>query len=771
MAIEETKILELVGGAKEPLGVGDLLEGLGLTEEDRTDLKRALRGLVREGALARHGKRWSPAAGGGAARGGDLAPGGRATPPPALVSGARAPRGRFVVGVLRRHEDGFGFVEPLSGARGQDLYLPAEDARRALDGDLIKVEVVEGRRGRPAGKFVALVEGRRTRAIGTYLARGKSSVVVPKDRAVAEAIFVPPFAKAREGQLVTVELERGASAKGGPTGKVAAVVGQPGEPMAEVLEAAFGQGFSDVFPADVLAEAARAPAGVVEADRAGRRDLRSLRLVTIDGEDARDFDDAVFVERAGAGYRLVVAIADVAHYVRPGQPLDHEALRRGTSVYFPSAVLPMLPERLSNGLCSLKPEEERLCLVADLVFERTGSGAAVASAEIYEGLMQSAARCTYTEVARVLAGEKVPSREFLREDFALMEELAKRLIAARQERGSLDFDLAEVKVKLGDDGRPQRLEKRQRNIAHRIVEEFMLAANEAVARYFSTRALPTVYRVHGEPDEAKLSTFLGLARAHGFALEPGEEISGKALNALLRRIAGSPEQRTLNFLMLRSMMQAIYSQKNIGHFGLAAPFYLHFTSPIRRYPDLMVHRLLKEHWARGARTLAGEERDSTEDRLDGISARSSERERAAMIAERDVAAYYAALYLSEKVGEEFDGVVSAVTEFGFFVELAEEFVEGLVKAQAVGEGASFDAERHRLLFANGLSVRIGAAVHVRVENVSVARRHIDFALLSLEGKKVQGAAPAPGVEVLAPAVRKGKPSFEKKKRRGGKRRR
>jgi ribonuclease R len=769
MNVEDKRILEVVGSAERPLGVGDLLEALGLDPGERTELKRALRELVRAGALSRYGKRWSSAQTDAVAKGGAEGAD-RATRPPALVTGSRAGKGRFVVGVLRRHEDGFGFVEPLSGARGQDLYLPAEDACRALDGDLVKVEVVEGRRGRPAGRFLGLVEPRRTRAIGTYLARGKSSVVVPKDRAVAEAIFVPPFGKAREGQLVAVELERGTPAKGGPTGKVVAVVGEPGEPMAEVFEAAYGQGFSDAFPADVLAEAARAPSGVVEADRAGRRDLRSLRLVTIDGEDARDFDDAVYVERAGSGYRLVVAIADVAHYVRPGRSLDHEALRRGTSVYFPSAVLPMLPERLSNGLCSLKPDEERLCLAADLIFERAGSGAALVSAEIYEGLMQSAARCTYAEVAQVLAGDKVAHREFLREDFALMEELAKRLIATREERGSLDFDLPEVKAKLGDDGRPLKLEKRERNIAHRIVEEFMLAANEAVARYFSTRALPTVYRVHGEPDEVKLETFLALARAHGFALESGAEISGKALNALLRRIAGSPEQRTLNFLMLRSMMQAIYSHENIGHFGLAAPFYLHFTSPIRRYPDLMVHRLLKEHWARGARTLAGEEREAIEEQLDGISARSSERERAAMRAERDVAAYYAALYLSDKVGEEFDGVVSAVTEFGFFVEITEEFAEGLVKAQSLGEGAWFDPERHRLVFSSGLSVHIGAAARIRVENVSVSRRHIDFALLSLEGKKVHGAAPEGAAEGPPPRERKGGPKDERRRRKEKRRR-
>jgi ribonuclease R len=512
-------------------------------------------------------------------------------------------------------------------------------------------------------------------------------------------------------------------------------VGAPGEPRVEALRVAYAKGFADLFPDAVREEASRVPDHVTAADRAGRRDLTGLRLVTIDGADARDFDDAVFVERLPGGrkkggWRLVVAIADVAHYVRPGSALDAEALRRGTSVYFPSMVLPMLPERLSNGICSLNPHVERLCMVADLRIDDRGE---TVGSELYAAVMRSAARCTYDEVAASLAGEKVPGKEPFREDFATMAELQERLTAMRARRGSIDFDIPESKIVLDATGRVQGIERRPRNRAHRVVEEFMLAANEAVARHFGRRELATIYRVHGTPDEEKLEAFRELAAAHGFPVPEGP-LAPRALNALLHRFAGHAQQRALNQLLLRAMMQAVYSPENVGHFGLAAEHYLHFTSPIRRYPDLMVHRLLMEEQERGALPGRIPARDLAE-----IALLASERERAAMQAEREIHAFYAALFMQERVGERFPGVVASVVDFGLFVEIEPWFVEGLVKAEDLGSGFALDKRLHALVQpATGRAYRVGDRVEVEVAAASPTRRQIDLSLV--EGGEVSRAA-------------------------------
>jgi ribonuclease R len=347
------------------------------------------------------------------------------------------------------------------------------------------------------------------------------------------------------------------------------------------------------------------------------------------------------------------------------------------------------------------------------------------TAEVYEGVMRSAARCTYTEVARVLDGEKVPQRERFRGAFELMAELQAKLTAMRRRRGAIDFDLPEAKIVLADDGSVAAIEKRPRNRAHRIVEEFMLAANEAVARWFGARDLPTIYRVHGVPDEEKLEAFLDLARTHGFEVPEGSD--PRALNELLEELKGHAQQRALNQLLLRAMMQAVYSPENIGHYGLAAEHYLHFTSPIRRYPDLVVHRLLKEEWARRQGDAV---RGTPEGRLEELAALSSERERAAMEAEREIASFYAALFMKDKVGERFDGVVAAVVEFGLFVELERWFVEGLVRVEDLGGAFALDPVQHALVDgASGRAFRVGDRVKVEVLSASPARRRIELGLV------------------------------------------
>jgi ribonuclease R len=720
-------LAELRRAAGKPLGVHELMQRARLHAGERTDAKRALRDLVKEGLALRDGKRFSLAG----ARPAPAEPGALAAP---RGGGRRAGAGKGIVGTLARHRDGFGFVARLD-RDGEDVFVPPKEAAKALDGDLVRIAIVPGRGGRTMGEILEVVERRRRMMLGTYHARGAQSFVVPVDAELGGAVPVGETGAARDGDMVKVALDPESKAL---RGAVVESVGRPGSPRAEVLRVAYAKGFSDVFPEPVEAESRRVPEEVGEADRRGRRDLRHLPLVTIDGEDARDFDDAVWVERLPARrgrpeFRLVVAIADVSHYVRPGSALDAEATRRATSVYFPMQVLPMLPERLSNGICSLNPDVDRLCMVADMVIDARGETRA---AEIYEGVMRSAARCTYTEVARVLDGEAIPSRERFRPIFEQMAELQEALGAMRRRRGSIDFDLAESRVVLDPDGNVVGIEKRPRNRAHRIVEEFMLAANEAVARFFGTRKLPTVYRVHGTPDEEKLAAFLALAATHGFDV-PEIPADPRALNALLEKLKGHAQQRAMNQLLLRAMMQAVYSDENIGHYGLAAEHYLHFTSPIRRYPDLIVHRLLKEEWAK----RKGEGGRRTDPKtLAELAAISSDRERASMLAEREIFSFYAALFMKDKVGEEFDGVVAAVAEPGLFVELRPYAVEGLVKAEELPGEFALDPVQHALVDRRTRKAyRVGDAIRVQLVAASPQRRQIDLRLAG-----VAAALPAPG---------------------------
>jgi ribonuclease R len=706
------------------LSVHDLMQRARIHPGERTAVKRTLRQLAQEGLLLRDGKRFALAGASGekdkAARSG----------PPRVMGGTSGPRppahrGRGgVVGTLTRHRDGYGFVARID-RDGEDIFVPPDEAAKALDGDLVRVTIVPAPRGRSMGRIEEVVERRRRWSIGTYHDRGSGSFVVPSDADLAGHIAVEATDLAADGEVVKVALEPGG---GRLAGHVVERIGRPGDPRVEVLKVAYAKGFSDLFPDDVREEAERVPDHVRPGsdDQQGRRDLRGVPLVTIDGEDARDFDDAVHVERVqgpgGARYRAVVAIADVAHYVRPDTALDAEALRRATSVYFPAQVLPMLPERLSNGICSLNPDVDRLCMVADLLID--GMGQPV-SAEIYEGVMRSAARCTYTEVAAVLDGQTLPHRERFRPQFQLMAELQEKLTAMRAQRGSIDFDIPESKIVLDAEGVVTGIERRPRNRAHRIVEELMLAANEAVARHFAAKDRPTVYRVHGLPDEEKIDAFRQLARTHGFEVPEGP-LGPKQLNALLHAFEGHAQQRALNQLLLRAMMQAVYTPENIGHYGLAAEHYLHFTSPIRRYPDLMVHRLLKEEW-RPPRSEAKPRRSRN---LEEIATLCSERERASMQAEREIASFYAALFMRDKVGERFPGVVASVVEFGLFVEIEPWFVEGLVKVEDLGEGFQLDPELYALVEPrSGRSFRVGDRVEVQVMSSSPARRQIDLGLV------------------------------------------
>ncbi len=750
-------LAELRRAGGKAVSLPELLQRMRVHPRARRSAAKVMKKLMKDGAVQEVGGRFAipaPKAPEGARQGR-----GRGARPPDRETDPRAAAqaGKGLVGFFTKHRDGFGFLARID-RQGPDLFVAPGDGGRAVDGDVVRFEIFAGRRGEQA-RIVEVVERGRRMLIGSYAARGQESFVVPLDEQLPPVVPVPETRLVRNGEVAKVWLEAGS----GPlAGRVVDRIPNPQAPSVEVLRAAYAHGFADVFPAEVVAEAEATPDRVRREDREGRRDLTGIPLVTIDGEDARDFDDAVFVEKLpGRGYRLVVAIADVSHYVRPGRPLDAEALRRGTSVYFPGTVLPMLPERLSNGVCSLNPEVERLCMVADMRFDAAGTPGAV---EVYAAVMRSAARCTYTEVARMLDGERVPHREFLRDGFIRMGELQEILGGVRRRRGSIDFDLPESKIVLGEDGKVLAIEQRPRNRAHRIVEEFMLAANEAVARWFGDRDLPTIYRVHGLPDEDKLQAFLDLARAQGFEV-PEAGAGPLALADLLDRLAGHPQQRALNQLLLRAMMQAVYSPENIGHFGLAAEHYLHFTSPIRRYPDLIVHRLLREELGQlqGRKPRAGE--------LERIAMVASDRERAAMKSERDVNAYYAALYMADRVGERSPGTVAAVVEFGLFVSMTRWHVEGLVKTEDLGEGFVLDKDGHALVEKrSGRSYRVGDEVEVEVAASDPARRRIDLAIVEGGKTRAPGEAPrAKGRDRGGDKGRKGsRPGEKREEKRGGK---
>jgi len=757
--LDRTTLLRALEKADHPLGAAELLRSTGLHGGQRTELKRALRALVKEGRVERSGQRFTLA--------------GRRVPKPEAGRAAPSRRGRLLEGTLSVHRDGFGFVDV--GAE-EDIFVPPHEARRALDGDRVKVEVASTR-GRSEGRIVGVIDRQRAALVGTYVEReGHEALVRPSDPSLPAPVRVPRTQLARDGDVVTVQLGLGADLlpPGGLVGEVTGSLGRPGDPSQDVLSIVFSQGFSQSFPAEVMAEADRVPLRVPESEvREGqRRDLRELSLVTIDGADARDFDDAVCAEDLPAGAtRLWVAIADVSHYVRPGSALDTEAQHRGTSVYLPDRVLPMLPERLSNGICSLRPGEDRMCLVAEMVFDAGGSRT---STELYPAVMRSAARCTYDEVQRVLDRDPVlvPGRESFRPLFERLRRLGGQLRKVREQRGAIDFDLPETRPELDDQGRPVRMVRRERKESHRIVEDCMLAANEAVAAYFQERGLPSVYRFHGEPDPDKLAAFAELARANGFTVPGKGEPTSRELNFFMRGLVGHPGQRALNQLLLRSMMQAVYSPDQVGHYGLGAEEYLHFTSPIRRYPDLLVHRLLRAHWERKQQQRSERELEQELEALRRMAEHSSERERAAMKVEREVNALYAALLMEDRVGEEFAGTVSSLTDFGFFVELDSEHVEGLVRADDLGPG-------HRLavgalVWPTGRRVQVGQSLTVRLAGVNVPRRQIDFDVVAFAGERPsRRRGGAERIEAAPPGRRgdrrpdaRGKPAAPPRRQRG-----
>ena len=644
-----------------------------------------------------------------------------------------------VCGPLQGHRDGHGFV--LLQGTGPDLYLPPNEMRAALHGDQVRARVVRiDKRGRPEGRILEIVERRKRPLIGRLLLEQGVWLVAPEDKRMGQDILIPKgaTAQARPGQVVAVELTEPPTLYAQPVGRITEVLGDIDDPGLEIEIAVRKYEVPHVFSPETLAQAAKLPEKLRAADLKGRVDLRDVELVTIDGEDARDFDDAVFCQPHGEGWRLLVAIADVSHYVRVGEALDADAFERATSVYFPRRVIPMLPEKLSNGLCSLNPEVERLTLVCDMLVSAQGD---TEGYQFYPAVIRSHARLTYTEVAAVLANTRGPEaqrRADLVPHLLHLHGVYKALLGARGRRGAVDFDTPETQIVCDDNGRIERIVPRMRNEAHRLIEEAMLAANVCAAEFIEQAGHPALFRVHEGPTEEKRQTLLAALRSLGLSPNLPEKLKPADLQALSLATKDRPDTAQIHMLLLRSMQQALYTPYNNGHFGLAYPAYTHFTSPIRRYPDLLVHRVIKALLAGKRYSLAGgggRGRQAQEQALgawEQIGLHCSGNERRADEASRDVEAWLKCRYMRDRLGEDYLGHVTAVTPFGVFVQLEALFVEGLVHVTELGgEYFRLDEARQELRGERtGIRYGIGARLHVQVSRVDLDGRRIEFRLFS-----------------------------------------
>ncbi|GAB1392620.1 ribonuclease R [Rhodocyclaceae bacterium] len=630
-------------------------------------------------------------------------------------------------GKVQGHPDGFGFL--VREDKGPDLFLPEKEMAKVLHGDQVIARIVGmDRKGRPEGKIVEVTERANTRVVGRLMQEHGVTFVVAENRRISQDILIAPPEKGdrkalrpKAGQVVMVELLEQPSKQSQPIGRVIEILGNYADPGMEIEIALRKHELPYEFSKDALAQTKKLPEAVRKSDWKGREDLTKLPLVTIDGETAKDFDDAVFCERQGKGFRLIVAIADVSHYVTENSALDATGLERGNSVYFPRRVIPMLPEKLSNGLCSLNPQVERLTMVCDMAISATG---AIKQYRFYPAVIWSHARLTYTEVAAALydqdaaALDKIgPLLPYLQNLDALYRVLAK----AREKRGAIDFETVETRMIFDDHGKIERIEPYERNDAHRIIEECMLAANVCASDFLKEREHPALYRIHEGPTPERLDKLRNFLGTFGLQLAGGDDPQAKDYAKLIDKIKDRPDKQLLQTVMLRSLKQAIYSPDNVGHFGLAYESYTHFTSPIRRYPDLLIHRAIKS-------ALAGRRYDSLNWEAVGLACSATERR--ADEATRDVEAWLKCWYMQDRVGEIFTGSISSVVPFGIFVALDEVFVEGLVHVSDLGRDYfHFDEKAHAMVGERtGARYRLSDRVRVQLVRVSLDQNKIDFRL-------------------------------------------
>ncbi|MEK3985860.1 ribonuclease R [Paenibacillus sp. FSL K6-3166] len=642
-------------------------------------------------------------------------------------------------GRLQAHAKGFAFLIP-DDRDHPDVYIHANDLKGAMNGDIVLIRITSKSPsgGRMEGEVERIVKRGVLQTVGVFQNLETYGFVLPDDKRINRDIFIPKqsFMGAVDGQKVVVRIVNYPEGRSAAEGEIIEILGHKDDPGVDILSIIRKHQLPEAFPAEVMNEADNAPDSITEEEIAeqGRRDLRGLNIVTIDGEDAKDLDDAVNVQRLENGhYKLGVHIADVGYYVRESSELDKEAYDRGCSVYLVDRVIPMLPHRLSNGICSLNPQVDRLTMSCEMEFNEHMK---VVKHDVFTSVIRTKERMTYSNVRKILEDEDPELLERyspLIDDFRLMKELAMKLRDARMRRGAVDFDFEESKIIVDENGKAVDIVKRERSVAEQIIEEFMLAANETVAEHFHWLKVPFLYRIHEDPDPEKLQNFMAFAANFGYHVKGrGNSVHPRALQDLLEQIQGTKEQTVISTMMLRSMKQAKYDAESTGHFGLAAEYYSHFTSPIRRYPDLVIHRVMREVIENGG-ALSQKRHDYLAGRMPDIAQQSSERERVAVEAERDTEQLKKAEYMQDKVGEEFEAMVSSVTSFGMFIEL-DNTVEGLIRLSAMSDDYYHFDEAHMALIGERTSrvFRIGDEVKIRVAKVNMDDHTIDFELVDMK---------------------------------------
>lgn len=654
----------------------------------------------------------------------------------------------LVRGRLTGHAKGFAFVIPEEPGM-DDIFIPPNETNTAMHGDTVLARVSSETSGqRREGTIVRILERGIQQIVGTYTESKHFGFVIPDDKKFASDIFVPKSASmgAVEGHKVVVKLTTYPEGRKSAEGEVIQVIGHKNDPGVDILSVIHKHGLPMEFPEEVVQQAIETPDTIDESELANRRDLRNEVIVTIDGADAKDLDDAVQVSKLENGnYKLGVHIADVSYYVKEGTPIDEEAADRATSVYLVDRVIPMIPHRLSNGICSLNPKVDRLTLSCTMEIDSEG---VVVHHEIFQSVIKTTERMTYSDVKEILVDrneELLKRYEPLVPMFEMMEELAAILRTKRMQRGAIDFDFKESKVLVDEEGKPSDVVLRERSVAERLIEEFMLAANETVAEHFHWMDVPFIYRIHEDPKEDKLRRFFEFITNFGYVVKgTANEVHPRALQEIIEEVQGKPEEMVVSTVMLRSMQQAKYDSDSLGHFGLSTEFYTHFTSPIRRYPDTIVHRLIRTYLIEGK--LDETTRGKWDARLPEIAQHSSKMERRAVDAERETDELKKAEYMADKIGEEYDGIISSVTNFGLFVELPNT-IEGLVHVSYMTDDYYRFDERHFAMIGErtGNVYRIGDEITIRVVKVNKDERAIDFEIVGMKGTRRRETNEAPRV--------------------------
>ena len=644
----------------------------------------------------------------------------------------------LIRGRLIGHAKGFAFVTPDEPGM-DDIFIPPNETNTAMHGDTVLARVSSETSGqRREGSIIRIIERGVQQVVGTYVESKSFGFVIPDDKKFANDIFIPKSASkgAVEGHKVVVKLVTYPEGRKSAEGEVIEILGHKNDPGVDILSVIHKHGLPMAFPDDVLQQANDTPDTIDESELANRRDLRNETIVTIDGADAKDLDDAVTVTKLENGnYKLGVHIADVSYYVKEGTPIDVEAEERATSVYLVDRVIPMIPHRLSNGICSLNPKVDRLVLSCEMEISPEGN---VVSNEIFQSVIKTTERMTYYDVNRILTDKDEETRtryDSLVPMFEMMEELAQILRNKRMQRGAIDFDFKESKVLVDEEGKPTDVVLRERSVAERLIEEFMLAANETVAEHFHWMEVPFIYRIHEDPKEDKLRRFFEFITNFGYIVKgTANDVHPRALQEIIEEVQGKPEEMVISTVMLRSMQQAKYYPESLGHFGLSTEFYTHFTSPIRRYPDTIVHRLIRTYLIEGKLDEATREKWNA--RLPEIADHSSKMERRSVDAERETDELKKAEYMEDKIGVEYDGMISSVTNFGMFVELPNT-IEGLVHVSYMTDDYYRFDERHYAMIGErtGNVYRIGDEITVRVVKVNKDERSIDFEIVGMKGTR------------------------------------